>query len=266
MGQPDYYQILGVDENADPKTIEAAYWRLLREYQPDTYQGADAKEKIGLVNAAYEVLSNPRRRAEYDTSLERLREEPALHSSVAVSPRAERTTPKAGIWRLVAFVLVLVFVAVVVAWVLGSRGGGTTNPTAIGQDAPEIALPDLGGEMVSLASLRGKVVLINFWATWCPPCREEMPDIEDVYRRFKDRGFVVLAVNLQEDSGTVAEFVQRLGLSFTIVLDTSGEVSETYRVFSLPTSYFVDRDGVIRDANIGGMTRDIIEAKLEKIM
>lgn len=153
------------------------------------------------------------------------------------------------------------------AWTWISRpqaqDAGTDLPAArVGAIAPDFTLPALDdGRPVRLADLRGRAVVINFWATWCPPCRVEMPALQQVQRAMPD--VVVLGVNQQESADTVARFMREEGLDFPIVLDTAGEVNRLYRVRALPTTYFVDAGGVIRDIVYGGpLTRALIESKV----
>lgn len=109
--------------------------------------------------------------------------------------------------------------------------------------APDFTLEDLSGRRVGLKDLRGKVVFLNFWATWCIPCRQEMPTMEKLHQEFKELGLEVVAVNLREGKKDVRKFFDELGLSFTALLDRDGEVSNEYGVWSLPLSYFVNRNG-----------------------
>mgnify|MGYP001611624668 FL=1 len=145
--------------------------------------------------------------------------------------------------------------------------GGKATGTApkVGAAAPDFTLPSLGGKAVSLNSYKGKVVLLNFFATWCPPCRAEMPDLESSYKELKDKGLEIIAVDLQEDQNTVSGYVKSLGLSFTILLDRGADVFGQYHVTGLPTSYFIDRDGVIREVSIGALNKKLIMQKLEKL-
>jgi peroxiredoxin len=136
----------------------------------------------------------------------------------------------------------------------------------IGHPAPDFTLTTLEGETVTLSDLRGQAVLINFWATWCGPCRIEMPDIESVYDQYADEGFVVLAVNDAEPAGLVSAYVTDLGLSFPIVMDPTRDVQHLYQVRAFPTSYFIDRDGVVQEAIFGSMTRPVIEDRVEDLM
>lgn len=127
--------------------------------------------------------------------------------------------------------------------------------------APDFTLSTLDGKLMSLKELRGQVVLVNFWATWCGPCRAEMQDIQAAYRQHPN-GFVVLAVNNAEGDILVHDFVNQFNLTFPILLDSDGTVARQYRVQGLPTSYFIDRSGSVRAANIGGMNRAYIEAQI----
>ncbi len=149
---------------------------------------------------------------------------------------------------------------------------GALDPLApkVGQPAPDFALWSLDGQTVRLSELRGRVVLINFWATWCGPCRGEMPEIEAVYREFKDQGFVVLAINeenvsLDEARTLARDFRDELDLTFPILLDgPDGQVFRQYRLYGLPSSLIVDKDGVIRTVRFGPLNRDFLRAKLEE--
>lgn len=109
--------------------------------------------------------------------------------------------------------------------------------------APDFALEDLSGKRVSLKDLRGKVVFLNFWATWCVPCRQEMPTMEKLHRELKDQGLEVVAVNIKEGKKEVRKFFDELGLTFTALLDRDGKVSEEYGAWSIPLSYFISRKG-----------------------
>jgi len=140
-----------------------------------------------------------------------------------------------------------------------AAGTGTDPKQALGLQAPNetVAAPvfsllDLTGKKVQLQAFRGKLVLLNFFATWCGPCREEMPGMERLFRAHRDQGFVVVAVNLQESAKTVRPFVQELKLSFPTVLDVEGSASREYGVRALPVTFLIGRDGNIVWRAIGG--------------
>ena len=131
--------------------------------------------------------------------------------------------------------------------------------------AADFTLTDMEGNQVSLSQYRGKVVILNFWATWCPPCREEMPSMERLYRDYKDQGLVILAVNV-DDNGkkAVGRFLQKTPHSFPILLDSESLVRNSYGVFRFPESFIIDRNGIVVKKIIGardwmsGPTFDLI--------
>ena len=138
-----------------------------------------------------------------------------------------------------------------------------------GFTAPDFNLELLDGGTVTLSELKGKVVLVNFWTSWCPPCRKEMPAIESVYRGYKDLGLVVIGVNLtaQDSKQDAASFAQEVGVTFSIALDLDNSVGNLYRVTALPTSFFIDRKGVIRSVIVGGpMSEALIQSKVEELL
>jgi len=123
----------------------------------------------------------------------------------------------------------------------------------VGTVAPDFSLPTYDGGTVTLSQLRGKVVMINFWATWCPPCRTEKPTMETLYQKFRERGdFELLAVNVEEDARqALASYLARTPYSFPIPLDSQGQVQKLYQVFRFPESFIIDRNGIVVDHVIG---------------
>jgi peroxiredoxin len=132
--------------------------------------------------------------------------------------------------------------------------------------APDLTLPQLDGTQLTLRDLRGQVVLINIWATWCPPCRAEMPAIQQAYAEYRDRGFIVLAVNQREDATAITPFLEQHGLTFPILLDRAGQAGATYQASALPPSFFVDRRGVIRAVYRGPMPSRVIAPPVEQLL
>jgi peroxiredoxin len=130
--------------------------------------------------------------------------------------------------------------------------------------APDFTLEDMDKRKFSLKDYRGKVVLLNFWATWCPPCRREMPSLERLHQKFKGKDFVVLALNQMEDGDKVFTFTGDLGveLTFPIIFDKDSSVSRAYGVQGLPTTYVVDKKGNVRFRAIGG--REFDHPEVEK--
>lgn len=151
-----------------------------------------------------------------------------------------------------------------------SSAGVTTTigrTPSVGDEAPDFTLKNLDGDKVSLSDYEGQPVLINFWATWCGPCRLEMPIIEDMYQKYQDEGFVVLAVDVEESITVVNSFVKSMGLTFPVVLDYNGDVADgPYRLRAYPTSYFIGRDGKVTAFHRGMMTEPIIERYMEQVL
>ncbi len=135
--------------------------------------------------------------------------------------------------------------------------------------APDFTLATPSGMKFSLSQQRGKAVLVNLWATWCPPCRAEMPVIQEYYQQYKDQGFIVLAVNAtnQDNPLDIAPFISEYKLTFPVLLDETGEAGQLYDLRSLPSSYFINRDGTIREVVIGGpMSEALLKTNIEAII
>jgi peroxiredoxin len=143
-------------------------------------------------------------------------------------------------------------------WIWISRIPEVPTPEAqapqAGFHAPDFILTSQNGTQISLDELKGKPLIINFWASWCPPCRAEMPSFQQVSQEYSDAGLVVVGINLtnQDSLAEVSAFVNQNQLSFPVLLDEYGTVSQIYNVHSLPTTFFVDRNGVIQRVIIGG--------------
>ena len=166
----------------------------------------------------------------------------------------------------VAVGMVAILTAVFLATRGHSGGGGETTSVAaghaqVGHAAPDFTTPLLNGGTVRLSSLRGKVVLINFWATWCTACQAEMPAIEQVWDRYRGRGLEVIAVDFREgNKAAMQRFLSQVGVKFTAALDPDGKIADAYGVtLGLPTSVFVDRDGTVRVIHLGQMAPDFID-------
>lgn len=138
-----------------------------------------------------------------------------------------------------------------------------------GFSAPDFELPTPYGELISLGDLHGQPVIINLWTSWCPPCRAEMPALENVYQAYQDSGLVVLGINAtnQDDVEAATEFASNLGLTFPILLDTDGYVSNEYQLRSLPTTFFVDPEGIIQEVIVGGpMAEALLRVRVQQLL
>jgi len=135
-----------------------------------------------------------------------------------------------------------------------------------GMIAPDFHLTTLKGEDVSLSDYKGEVVAVNLWATWCPPCRAELPGMNAVYDAYKEDGLVMLAVNGREEESLVADFINTEGFTFPVLLDPAGQVMSLYSVYSFPTTYIIDRDGVIQHVQTGPISAQDFEMVIAPLL
>ena len=147
--------------------------------------------------------------------------------------------------RLLHAVRGLTLAALVVA--AGTVGAAVTPSTG----APDFTLPRLGGANLRLQEQRGQVVMVNFWATWCGPCRVEMPHLSRLYDKYRASGFTVLAVNIDEDPNKAASLASQLGMRFPVLLDTDKKVSRLYDLSTMPSTVLIDREGRVRYVHRG---------------
>ena len=150
--------------------------------------------------------------------------------------------------------------------VASSPGSSGNAQFHVGEPAPRLEVPQVGGGTIDLAALRGKPVWVNFMATWCPPCEDEFPLMNGLAARYADDGLVIVAIDVKEEEGVVAAFAQRLGATFPLGLDTSGAVAAEWDAIALPVHFWIDKDGVIRDGSAGGIGPDIMAGGLQTIM
>ena len=155
--------------------------------------------------------------------------------------------------RATVFILIAVAAAGIIFFSLNSVFAAS-GPQA-GKKAPDFTLSDLSGNQVRLSDLKGKVVFLNFFGSWCPPCREEMPDINAFYDEYKSKDVVVLVVDLQEDPSTVKEFMRQNGLTFPVLLDLNDKVGSLYRVDGIPAWFFIDKNGFIKSSKVGATSK-----------
>ncbi len=202
-------------------------------------------------------------------------EEPEEGSVSAFSVRARFLT-------LSSAVLMLILLTGAIAWLLGSQNARARTPSQttgqagdnatkeaakVGFLAPDFTLTDANtSKPVHLASLRGKPVWINFWATWCHACVEEMPDMKKVYAQYKDKGLVILGVDDEESRTEINDFTRSNGYDWTFLLDPRGHVIDLYRVDGIPTHWFIDKDGVLKAVQVGSIPEGDIKNYLAKIV
>jgi len=173
--------------------------------------------------------------------------------------------------RLPKIILVIILASVLVSGLVmagcsGSSSGPAQGPE-IGKLAPDFQLSNLDGQVISLGDFRGQPVLLNFWASWCGPCRYEMPFLQEIFEGSSDTGLVILAVDLQENPSRVKEFVEEFGLSFPVLLATNQEVPLAYNIRGIPATFFIDKNGIIQDIKIGAFSSPMeIGIRLRKIM
>ena len=181
--------------------------------------------------------------------------------------RATVTSRARGWWFIAAGALLIAAALFVLlhepapASELGSLPAGSTI-SVIPQELPDLTLTSLDGQTVSLRDLSGQAVVINFWATWCPPCREEMPDLATFHQAGREDGVIVVAINAGEATSLVQDFVDELDPSFQVLLDPDMKAMSAFRVASLPTSFFIDRQGVIQERYAGALSLAEVESKM----
>lgn len=135
-----------------------------------------------------------------------------------------------------------------------------------GQPAPDFTLTYGDGETVKLSDWHGRPVVINFWATWCSPCRAEMPEIVEAFERYQGEGLVVVGVNVMESAEKASDFAEEFGMTFPVALDSRGEIQQLYQVRGLPTTLFIDREGRLTVRWAGLLTKDLLAEYLAEIL
>ena len=164
-------------------------------------------------------------------------------------------------WFIGVLVLGLVWIGI-----SADRRGESTNGNI---PAPDFTLQTMSGTDYKLSDLRGQVVVVNLWASWCGSCRLEMPAINKIYEEYKDKGLTVLAVNAtnQDNTASVDAFIAQYGLRFPVLMDTDGTVSRRYELRSLPTTFFIGRDGVVRRVVVGGpLAESTLRMEIESLL
>jgi thiol-disulfide isomerase/thioredoxin len=144
----------------------------------------------------------------------------------------------------------------------------TSTPAAfgVGEPAPPLDVEQLGGGRIDLAALRGKPVWVNFMATWCPPCRDELPLMAGFAERYGDSGLVIVAVDVREDQSTIDAFARSLDVRLPVGLDVDGDAQRAWGAYALPVHFWIGADGVVRDGALGGIGPDVMAAGLATIL
>jgi peroxiredoxin len=265
-----YYSLLGIDSDAESEAIDNAYTQQRERYSTERVAGMDdniqqlARKRLAELEHAYAVLSDPQQRQQYDAQL-------GIGQAGDPEQRTRQGISRREAWYAAGGIVVaLVLVAVI--WALTDR----SDIPAVGEvsrPAPSFTLPELRGGAVDLEEYRGQVVLVNFWGTWCEPCRRETPALQAAYEQLRDEGFVVIGVNMTEDElvqnnseDDIRAFADQYNVTYPIALDTEGEVSRAFRVYPLPTSFFIDPEGTIRYMRVSEITADEVVALFNQLM
>lgn len=189
---------------------------------------------------------------------------------MTVRKKARRRTAAPRRQRSMAGGLLVVgvgLVAAALAWmVLSAPHTQPLSPAHVGGKVGDFALVDLSGQPIRLSDFSGQPVLINAWATWCPPCRGEMPALESYYRAHRSDGFVLLAVNAGESQGTVRSFIAQAGFTFPVLLDPGQRVLSGLGVQAFPTSILIGRDGRVMYMQAGGLTPAMLESRVTPLL
>jgi thiol-disulfide isomerase/thioredoxin len=188
----------------------------------------------------------------------------------ALAPELETATPSVALPSMTAASPAPVPTATrspsIAASPSATASSGVSGPFHIGEPAPALVVPQVGGGTIDLAALRGKPVWVNFMATWCPPCQDEFPLMNGFAARYAADGLVVVAIDVKEEEGLVAAFAQGLGATFPLGLDGDGHVAEAWDAVALPVHFWIDADGIVRDGSLGGIGPDVMAAGLRTIL
>jgi peroxiredoxin len=165
--------------------------------------------------------------------------------------------------KIAAAVVLILLVTVAMVQAMEQKKEDRLPGLKVGVKAPDFELQTLDGETVKLSDFKGKKVMLNFWATWCPPCKAEMPEMQEYYTNMDDDE-IILAVNIDPDND-VKGFAESMGVTFPIVLDQEDKVSKTYQILTIPTTYFIDEKGIIQEKFLGAMSYKDMEEKMAEL-
>ncbi len=261
----DWYAVLGIEFHASPSEIAAAYQRQRALYDPT--HGADMNDDFAAlataqrsaIEAAYATLSDPQQRFRYDESRGLVGDEQADRRGIA---------NRGVIWTIMGVLAGLLLLSLVYNLTASkSRDRQIANGFAVfSGPAPVISARTLDGAAFNLADYRGKVVIVNFWGTWCEPCKEETPALQAAYEKLRSQGLVVVGIDLLDseraqgrDEGHVRAFTELYGVTYPIALDETGTIAQAYKMFNIPVSFIVDPNGNVRYIRTGQMTLADVE-------
>lgn len=168
--------------------------------------------------------------------------------------------------RFLTRLVVLLSITVALGYTFYTTFADQKDIVSVGEVAPNFVLKDMEGNEVELHDLRGKGVFLNFWATVCPPCVYEMPYMESNFQKYKDQGIEVIAVNFDEQPIRIERFVERLNLTFPILLDPGLQVSQLYGVRELPATFLIDEDGIVIERRVGALSEQMVEDYVQRIV
>jgi peroxiredoxin len=268
-----YYERLGIAVDATAPEIIAACDQAVVRFREDARTDPSgelallANRRIAEFEEMRDLLLDSVQRDNYDRSI-----------GLRIKPTNTTTTPAKPLRQELLMVLIggLIGVAIVaIVWVVSARLATPDIPAAAetNRPAPEFNLPQLGGGFLQLNELRGKIVLINFWGTWCAPCIEETPALQSAYMQLKDRGVEFVGINLRhqeavgaEGDAAVAAFAQGFNVTYPIVMDVDGEIARKYQISPIPVSYFLDAEGNIRYVYVGTLTANEVTQLVERLL
>ena len=266
--RPTYYETLGIAVDANKDEIVAACEVATARFRADIQNDPSgellnaAMQRIAMFEEMRDTLCDPRRRYLYDRSLGLVMHPPPQELQ-GDTPYSGDSNPIRRELLMVILGGLIGIVIVAIVWVISSRMATPVMPAAAetNRPAPLFTLPRLGGGELQLADLKGKIVVVNFWGTWCEPCKAETPALEAAYQQLHSQGVEFVGVNLrhQEALGAtgdadVANFATKYGVTYPIVFDTKGEISQKYQISPIPVSYFLDTSGNIRYVYVGTLT------------
>ena len=164
---------------------------------------------------------------------------------------------------IVIFLLAMLIAGFTIFLAIGVMGTTTATSRSgkelVGKKAPSFVAPKVGGQLVSLENYKNKPLVLNFWASWCPPCRDETPGMERIWRKYEDQGVVILGINVQDGEKEAERYISEFGVTFSNALDLDGSITVDYGVTGLPVTFFIDNDSVVKGRWVGSISEDRLD-------